>query len=364
MMRLPTLEQKLAFLRRGSSYTERPRRLIVIETHFAWVFLGSRHVYKLKKPLRHGTMDYRTLAQRRRGCHAELMLNRRAAPRVYLGVTKLTMGRSGRMRVGGTGRVIDYLVHMRRLPARWMLDGVSPRRALTDREITALLELLGKFFAGARRKPLAPPAYARKLRRTISENRRLLLASAAALRTQIEQVEALQCRCLQLLRDELATRAHQLLDGHGDLRPEHVCLRPLASIDCIEFDAQLRRMDPLEEVAFLALEMARLGRADTASALMRRYRSTRDPLASDALVHFYMSLRAGTRAKLSAWHIGDPQFADPRPWLTRTRSYLRDAMRHARAALRLLAKQSPSPGRGPALQQRRQRLTRRDPPHR
>jgi aminoglycoside phosphotransferase family enzyme len=116
-------------------------------------------------------------------------------------------------------------------------------------------------------------------------------------------------------------------------------------------------------MAFLALEVSRLGRPETGTALLQHFRTLHDPAASDALVHFYMSVRATMRAKVSAWHVGDPQFPDPRPWLRRTRSYLRDAARHARIALALLAGERSVP-RGPMLQQRRQRLAARDAPHR
>ncbi|HWL63198.1 MAG TPA: hypothetical protein VNQ32_10390 [Steroidobacteraceae bacterium] len=355
--------QELAFLCSGHAWKDASRRVVMIDTHFAWVFLGAREVYKLKKPLRHGRMDYRTLAQRRRGCLAELSLNRRTAPGIYLGVVPLTRTAIGMMRLGGRGRAIDYLVRMRRLPARWMLDAVLMRRPARPRELAALLAMLGSFFARARRRPRAAAGHIEHLRRTLASTSSKLRTDAPALRSRIDEVDALQRRCLRQLRPELALRAGLLVDGHGDLRPEHLCLQPMAVIDCIEFDAGLRRMDPAEEVAFLALEMARLGRACSASALLHHYCTTLDSHASSALLHFYMSLRAAARAKVSAWHIGDPQFPDPRPWLARTRSYLEDAAWHARIVLR----QQPtdwSAGGGPAFRQWRQRPAGRDALHR
>jgi aminoglycoside phosphotransferase family enzyme len=265
-------------------------------------------------------------------------LGRRLAPRVYEAVLPLTVSRSGHLKLGTGGRAIDYLVKMRRLPAAFMLDSVLSQRPLSSRESTALLAVLRRFFRSARRRPAAPAAYLARLRREIAGNRRsLLLLSTAGCRALIETVHELQRQCLQPMRAELAGRAALLVDGHGDLRPEHVCIKPpVAVIDCLEFDPQLRRMDPLEELAFLALEIERLGHAAQAWALLARFRAGIDDGGSDALAHFYMSRRAGVRARLSAWHIGDPQYPDPRPWQRRTRSYLRDAERHARAALRML----------------------------
>jgi aminoglycoside phosphotransferase family enzyme len=330
---VPTQQQKLDCLRAVANHKDTPRRITVIETHFAWIFLSRRFAWKLRKPLRHASMDYRTLHQRRRGCAAEVTLNQRLAPGVYLDVVPLTMAHSGRLRLGGSGRPVDYLVKMRRLAAASMLDVVLQRRSLRGGEVAALLDALGRFFRTARQRPLPDGDYLTQLRRGRSACRRSLLACTPGLTALIERVDLLQRAAHKALRQELAARGAHLVDGHGDLRPEHVCLRPrIAVIDCIEFEPELRRLDPLEELAFLALEMGRQGHAAMAWAMLRQYRDIHAPAASDALLHFYMSHRALVRATLSAWHIGDPQFPDPRPWRRRTRSYLRDAARHARRA--------------------------------
>ncbi len=329
----PTQQQKLAFLRNAANHSDSPRAVTVIETHFAWIFLSRRFAWKLRKPLRHTAMDYRTLQQRRRGCIAEVRLNQRLAPGVYLGVIPLTMAHSGRLRLGGRGRPVDYLVKMRRLAAASMLDVVLQRRALRGGEVAALLAALGRFFRNARRRPLQDGEYLARLRREHAACLRSLLAYTPELTAVMQRVDLLQRAAHQALRRELAARSAHLVDGHGDLRPEHVCLRRrIAVIDCIEFDPELRRLDPLEELAFLALEMERQGHAAMAWSMLQRYRDIHAPAASDALLHFYMSHRALVRARLSAWHIGDPQFPDPLPWRRRTRSYLRDAARHARRA--------------------------------
>jgi hypothetical protein len=112
-----SIEAKLAFLRSGASYSPPTRHVTVVETHYAWVFLVDRRAYKLKKPLRHGRIDYRSLANRRRGCAAELLLNRRLAPAVYQALVPLSLNPSGRLVLGPGMRVVDWLVRMRRLPA-------------------------------------------------------------------------------------------------------------------------------------------------------------------------------------------------------------------------------------------------------
>jgi aminoglycoside phosphotransferase family enzyme len=342
-------------------------RVEVIETHFAWVFLTARHAYKLKKPLHRARMDYRTLGSRARGCREEIRLNRRLAPAVYLAAVPLSTDRRGRLHLGRGERIEDWLVKMRRLPAASMLDRTLARRPLRKAEIDGLMGILERFFASAPSRPLRGADYVVRLRRQVHANRRLLSRHGTRTRAAIEAVARAQLEFLEaeLSRADLAARAAHLVEGHGDLRPEHVCLAPpISVIDCLEFDRALRRLDPLEELAFLALEIERLGHGALARELMRRSRRVADAQVPDAVLHFYMSHRAATRAKLSAWHIGDPQFPNPRPWAARTRSYLSDALRHSRGALRLVRRSSPSAMRRPALEQRRHRNAARHPDHR
>jgi aminoglycoside phosphotransferase family enzyme len=358
----PTLDEKLAFLRDPRSYGEAAVRIETIETHFAWVFLTARHAYKLKKPLRQVAMDYRTVAARRKGCRAEITLNRRLAPSVYLGVVPLAADARGALSLGRGGRVVDWLVKMRRLPASGLLDHILDRQSITDAQVDRLVALLVRFFRQARRSPMPGRSYLGRLRRQLAANRRALRSYGSQLRQVLaDEVSDAQREFLAIMDSGLGARGAHVVEGHGDLRPEHVCVgRPLCVIDCVEFDRDLRLSDPVEELAFLALEVERLGHRPLAAKLVRRYCEMRGDRIADAVVHFYMSHRASTRAKLAAWHIGDPQFPDPQPWIARAHSYLRDALRHARRALRLGGPlRTPVRGR-PAFEQRRKRNAAQD----
>jgi aminoglycoside phosphotransferase family enzyme len=361
----PSLEQKLAFLRDPRSFGEAAVRIETIETHFAWVFLTARHAYKLKKPLRQALMDYRTAAARRKGCRAELTLNRRLAPSVYLAVVPLSADAAGALNLGPGGRVVDWLVKMRRLPASGLLDHILERRSISDAEVDRLIALLVRFFRHARRSPIAGKSYLGRMRRQVAANRRALRGYGGQLRQALaEQVADAQRGFIALAGSEVAARGAHVVEGHGDLRPEHVCVgRPLCVIDCVEFDRDLRLSDPVEELAFLALETERLGHGRLAVKLVRRYCEMRGDRIDEAVVHFYMSHRATIRAKLAAWHIGDPQFPDPRPWVARAHSYLRDALRHARRAVRLAGRLRVPVGRRPALEQGRKRNAADDSAH-
>jgi aminoglycoside phosphotransferase family enzyme len=338
----------------------------IVETHFAWVFLTERYAYKMKKPMRQGSLDYRTIASRERRCRDELRLNRRLAPSVYIGVVPLARRRSGALVLGRGQTVVDWLVKMHRLPASRMLDQAIARRTVTAGDLEALARVLVSFFRRARREPMTPVAYGKRLRAFTLQNARDLRARDLRLhRGRIDRVIRAQLDFIAGAADLLATRSAKLIDAHGDLRPEHVWLGPPPCvIDCLEFDRDLRRLDPAEDIAFLALECARLGASWVGDDLLRRYREAMQDPVPDALIHFYLSQRAATRAKIAAWHIRDPRYGRRR-WIARANSYLDDALCRARLALREIGRERPSVVRRkrPAAQQRGERLARQHASH-
>jgi uncharacterized protein len=322
-------------------------RVQVIETHFAWVFLAGEKAYKLKKPVRQTSMDYRTLEARERGCRNELTLNRRLAPRIYLRVVPIVRKAHGVVTLGGRsgsrrGAIVDWLIEMQRLPAKGMLDRRIAARRASRADLDRIVRKLARFFDGATPRPMSDRAYLARSWSQIVENARELGARDLALSLRrIERVFGAQLELLKEHPEMLIGRGARLLDGHGDLRPEHVYVGSRASdvcvIDCLEFDPDLRRLDPAEEVAFLALECERLGARRLARELLERYRAASPDPLTDALMHYYMSRRAATRAKIAAWHLRDEQFAGQRPeWRARAYSYLDDALDHIRAAKRAL----------------------------
>jgi aminoglycoside phosphotransferase family enzyme len=356
------------FLRRPEHYPERPGRVTVIETHFAWVFLAGSLAYKLKKPVLQDCMDYRSIAARRRGCRNEVRLNRRLAPAVYLGTVPITRDAGGALTLGRKGRapIVDWLVQMRRLPASRMLDRIIARRAATRLEVERIAGKLTQFFADAVPRPLAPRQYLARLRHRIRQDHDALCAADLGLdKACIETITSAQLAFLAERPSLLAERATQLIDGHGDLRPEHLYLGSRSQepcvIDCLEFSSDLRWLDPAEEMAFLTLECRRLGGGAVAKELLAGYRRLARAPPGDRLLSFYMSLRALTRAKLAAWHLRDPQFAvQATLWRSRAESYVADAARCIRRA----RQQTRSiPGSGirvyrPALEQGSQRFSR------
>lgn len=334
-----SFQDKVNFLREPGNYPARPATVRAIETHFAWVFLAGAHVYKLKKPLRRPGMNYRTLAARARGCRAELRLNRRLAPAIYQSVERLSVDRGGTLRWGVGVRVEDYVIKMRRIPATHMLDFALRRGTLWPRDLAHVIARLVEFYSHARREAVSERVYRGRLRAEVRSNRHALRPLGAQLeQARVRAVCDAQEHFIAQHGAALGARGLHVVEGHGDLRAEHVCLKPLVCvIDCLEFSRQLRLLDPAHDLAALALDSARLGPRRLGIELLRRYRQATGDAIEDGLLFFYLGLCAATRAKIAAWHIGDPQFPDARPWSRRANSYLRDAVRYTQLALKAMA---------------------------
>lgn len=327
---LPGTEAKIAFLRQPAHYPEATPTVQVVETHISWVFLTQHHAYKLKKPVRHTFLDFSTLEARHRDCEEEVRLNRRLAPDTYLGTVALVLGEDGRLALGGAGRVVDWLVWMRRLPEERMLDRLIRGGAVRDEDIGRLVAILARFYGAAAPAAMAPAAYRRRIEDSVRADAQELLAPSYGLPADsIHLILAAQLAMLRRQPELFEARAGRIVEGHGDLRPEHICLKAEpAIIDCLEFNRDFRILDPADELAFLALECERLGGSAVGRRILEGYRRASGDDPPQTLLSFYMSYRACLRAKLAAWHLGDPQVLDPARWLDVARQYLADAERH------------------------------------
>ena len=283
----------------------------IVETHMSLVFLTDRHAYKLKKPIRTAVLDYSTVEARRRACEAELELNRRLAADVYLDVVPVA---------GAGGETIDWLVKMRRLPRDRMLDACIERGDVAPADIDRVAAVLDAFYASARRWPSTGPEYRARIAADIESKRDSLARPRYELRlADIDAVVAAQRRWLADHGALLESRGAHLVDAHGDLRPEHVCLEGPRVIDCIEFHPALRRLDPISELSFLGLECRRLGAPWIGERLLAGRRG------QAALVPFYQSTHALVRAAVAVWHLDDDALERSDCWRARAGWYLRVA---------------------------------------
>ncbi|HEX7437337.1 MAG TPA: hypothetical protein VF308_11545 [Caldimonas sp.] len=307
-----------------------------IETHMSWVVLGRERVLKLKKPVRYPFLDFSTVQAREHNSREELRLNRRLAPGVYLGLLALqwqdgVLALVPEENLPAPGRTVDWVISMRRLPAARMLDRVIATGELLPRDVDALLDVLVPFYRHAPRADLGANDYLRSVRDDLAESRRVLEMPRFGLpgvHSLLDRMESSLEGHLDILRTRV--RERRIVEGHGDLRPEHVCLvEPPAIIDALEFDARLREIDPFDELCFLGLECAMAGDAGIGPQLVARCAVALDDHPPDALLHLHTARRALLRARLSAAHLLDDDIRTPQKWLPQAARYLG----HAGAAL-------------------------------
>ncbi|MEY4931967.1 MAG: hypothetical protein RLZZ403_287, partial [Pseudomonadota bacterium] len=219
-----------------------------------------------------------------------------------------------------------------RLPESLMLDCAIAAGRVPREQIDAAAHLLIDFY---RRQPpigIAPDAYVQRLRQQIDTNRAELLAGDLGLDPAVvDRLIVQQRAALTKLHAEVAQRAVQrrIIEAHGDLRPEHVCLAsPPAIIDRLEFSLDLRVLDPCEELAYFAIECSHAGAAWIGDRVLSLYRSAAADPIPDPVYRLYQSHRAATRAKIVAWHLRDPAFKARQPWSAIAGRYLSEALEY------------------------------------
>ncbi len=322
-----SLAAKVRFLSSPAAYPTVPAAVSVRETHMSFVFLVGGDVYKLKKPVMRGTvLDFTTLAAREADCREEVRLNRRLAPDVYRDVVPLTVEPDGGLALDGQGPVAEWLVRMRRLPRACLMDHAIAAKTLAPQAVDRLGGVLADFYAGLPPADIAPRAYLERFRGEQALNldilKRLEFAvDGARLDRLAEAMERFLIRDGTLL--EARVVQGRVVEGHGDLRPEHVCLaEPPLVIDCLEFNRFLRLVDPFEEIAFLGLECTRLGAGWVGPALRRILETRLRDRPGEGLWAFHTAFRACLRARLALAHLFEPRPRTPKRWPRLARAYL------------------------------------------
>jgi aminoglycoside phosphotransferase family enzyme/predicted kinase len=278
------------------------------ETHISLVFLAKDAVYKVKKPVDLGFLDFSTLPLRKQFCEAEVALNRRLAPGVYLGVLPIGLDATGTHRLGASGEPVEWAVHMRRLADEDAADRRLAESRLGRGDVQALAEHLVGFHASARCDPETArfgsvDAIEQNVRENFEQTRASATRHLAA--AELGAIERWQLGFLREHRALFEARVAQarVRDGHGDLRLEHCYLGANGTveiIDCIEFNERFRYGDVCADLAFLAMDLSWHERADLSEALLAAYARAAGDYDLYGVVDFYESYRAYVRGKVSS----------------------------------------------------------------
>ena len=300
-------------LLRPEAYPWHPAAVELIETHISWVFLAGEYVVKVKRPVVYPFVDHRSLTSRYQSCEDEVRLNRRLTEEVYLDVLPIVRTPAGCL-VGGQGAPIEWATVMRRLPAAGMLEpllraGTVPS-CLADRLATRLIPFHRACAPVCGRSPATAAAATRIVTDNLDEV--ALFRSAPLGRVQLQLVTTAMRAFIAERSEFLQRRAAGgwIREGHGDLRAEHVCLEPdgtMQVFDCVEFNLGLRCADVASDLAFLLMDLARLGAPAVAASLLALYRGAGIDLPDD-LLRFSWAHRALVRAKVACLSLA---FASP-----------------------------------------------------
>jgi len=323
-------------LQRPELYPDHPRAVKFIETHISLLFLTGNYVYKVKKPVDFGFLDFTTLEKRKFFCEQEVKLNRRLSPTIYLGV--VTISKIGdRIILDGRGELVEYAVKMRQIPEELLMDKLLEKKQVTPKMIEAISEKLVKFYFAAEASDLIKSfAKPERVRQDTDENfeqtKKYIDVTIPG-----EVYEGVKNRTDDFFRTEedifyQRIAADRIRDCHGDLRLEHIFWEEEISIfDCIEFNERFRYTDVAADIAFLAMDLDYHGRQDLSAHLIRAFVGESGDHGLTEVLDFYKCYRAYVRGKVESFRLDDPQIpeAEKKEALKRAQKYFGLAQRYA-----------------------------------
>ncbi len=308
------------------------------QTHISVLLLGRNRVVKLKKPVDFGFLDYTTLKKRQQACEDEIRLNRRLCPDTYIGIGGV-IEIDGHLRFSGrTGKIVDYCVWMKRLPDDRMLDQLVTRNQVTEAMLDRVAGRLSEFHRTALRGAgVAKWGSLAEIRHNWEENfeqaapfiGRTIRASTC------ESIRAWVNGWLEKKADlfDRRVREGRIVDGHGDVRCESICVLEdaVCIYDCIEFNDRFRCDDVASEAAFLAMDLDARGRPDLGYFFTESYQGRVGDEEFFALLPFYRCYRAFVRGKVLSFRLNEAEFSaeEHRAAAERAANYFELARRYA-----------------------------------
>ncbi len=319
-------------------YPDRPQKVDLVQTHISAILLTGKHAYKIKKPVNFGFLDFTSLEKRKFYCEQEVILNRRLAPEIYLGIVEIRE-HDGRIHLGpGPGEVLEYAVFMKELPADCTMDRWLERGVLDSGHLKRVAQKIARFHLRAERDPeIAVFGQLGTIRENVEENfsQTEKYAEVTLPAASFEEIRSHTRRFMSSQADFFGARvsAGKIGDCHGDLHLQHVCLENgIFIFDCIEFNKRFRYSDVAADIAFLLMDLeahrAPVLAADLASYYLRFSRDWQ----LYRLLDFYKCYRAYVRGKVISFRLEDPGISAPEKSsaLNEARQYFHLARLYAR----------------------------------
>ncbi len=298
-------------------YPHGPRKVELIQTHISYVFIAGKYVYKVKKELNLGFLDFTTLEKRQYYCQQELELNRRLAPDIYLEVVAIFSDQEGRFLLGTGSEIVEYAVKMKKLPENRMLKRLLAAGKIDLAFMSRLAQKIAAFHGeaatGGKIDLMGCPE---TIRRNHEEN---FLQAAPFINVTIpfykfDFIKAYSFNFIEknmaLFKKRIATG--RIRDCHGDLHLEHICLlnKVIVVYDCIEFNERFRYEDVAAEVAFLAMDLDDNGYFQHAEAFVKAYTINSGDGDIAPLLNFYKCYYAYVRGKVMSFELNDRDISE------------------------------------------------------
>ncbi|MEX0785968.1 MAG: AAA family ATPase [Dehalococcoidia bacterium] len=331
------LPPHIAALLSPEAYPDAVDAVELRQTHISYLLFAGEFVYKLKKPLDLGFLDFTTLEKRRHYCEQEVRLNRRLCEDTYLGVVPVATS-GGATRVESEGEVVDYAVKMRRLPDDGMMTPMLERDAVTSEQIAMLARRIAEFHASSERSDEID-SYG-SLETAMGNWRENFEQTEAYIGRTVHQHQFDQIRAFveETAEEDAALFARRVQEGrardcHGDLRADAVCFTRdgVCIFDCIEFNERFRYSDVAADIAFLAMDLEFWGRRDLSDELLGAYLGATLDSTLPLLLPFYKCYRAYVRGKVDGFQLDQPEIdeAQKRAVADGARAYFELAHRYA-----------------------------------
>jgi len=333
ILAIPSLQKELL---NPGIYPDHPKEVGFFETHISLLFFTGNHVYKVKKPVDFGFLDFTSLEKRKYFCEQEVTLNRRLSPKIYLGVVKITQDGKW-IFLDGRGEVVEYAVKMKQIPEELLMDKLLEKGQVTPKMIEAVSEKLARFYSTAETsdfiKSFAKPE---RIKQDTDENFEQTEKYIAVTISKDVYLE-IQNRTNDFFRNQAEIlhqriAADRIRDCHGDLRLEHIFWGDEISIfDCIEFNERFRYTDITADIAFLAMDLDYHGREDLSEHLIQTYIQKSGDQDLMKVLNFYKCYRAYVRGKVESFRLDDPNIPDgeKRGALQRAKKYFNLSYRYA-----------------------------------
>lgn len=301
------------FLLRPTSYPHPVTAVDLVQTHISYVLLTENIVYKWKKPVDFGFVDFTTLAKRKRYCDRELVLNRRLCPEIYLETVWVSRYRGG-YRLQGGGETVEYGVKMKRMAETGMMDLLLAKNKLSAEHLEMIIGKLVPFYRQAdTSEAVRLHGRVAAVANNVLGNFKQTQQFVGTAELPRERFEVLQAYMKSVLRNDslFAERMDtgRIRDGHGDLHSGNICFHDRQTVyifDCIEFNDSLRCIDVCADLAFLAMDLDYHGLPELGEMFIARFVVLSGDEKLHDLLNFYKCYRACVRGKVNLLAAIDP----------------------------------------------------------